>query len=98
MKVRLKNDVDNYKECKIGFSWTTFFFGFFVPFIRGDFKWGAIILVIQFILAFLTMGIGSFVVSMCFSFFYNKLYINDLLQKGYAPASDADATILGQRM
>ncbi len=33
------------KESYVGFSWTTFFFGPFVPLFRGDFKWFFIMLV-----------------------------------------------------
>lgn len=39
MKVRLRNDVGMIKECKVGFSWTNFFFGFFCPLFRGDWKY-----------------------------------------------------------
>ena len=43
MDILLKNE--NFgitKVGKVGFSWTTFFFGFFVPLTRGDMKWAAI--------------------------------------------------------
>ena len=41
--IRLKNPQTNVvKECATGYSWTTFFFGMFVPLIRGDLKWAAI--------------------------------------------------------
>ena len=39
MIVRLKNDIGMVKEAKIGFSFTTFFFGAFVPALRGDWKY-----------------------------------------------------------
>ena len=44
MKIRVKNDVDKRKEVKLGFSWSMFFFGVFVPLFRGDWKWFLIIL------------------------------------------------------
>ena len=82
MKVFLKNNVGVVKECKVGFSWTTLFFGLFVPLLRGDFKWSAI----MFILACLTFGLSWLVMP----FIYNKKYITSLLEKGYSPASEED--------
>ena len=38
----LKHSTGLIKECPTGYSWTTFFFGFFVPAFRGDLKWGII--------------------------------------------------------
>ncbi len=89
MKVRLRNDVGMIKECKVGFSWTNFFFGFFCTLFRGDWKY----LFIMLLVAFLTKGISWLV----FPFFYNKLYINDLLSKGYYSASEIDREILVNR-
>ena len=71
----LKNENGVTKQVKKGFSWTMLFFGVFVPLIRGDIKWFAISLVA----AFVTVGISWLV----FPFIYNKLYLNDLLNKGY---------------
>lgn len=86
MNVRLKNDIGVVKECKVGFSWTTLFFGLFVPLLRGDFKWTCIMLV----LAFITCGLSWLVVP----FIYNKRYIISLCEKGYKPASETDRSIL----
>ena len=50
MKVFLRNDAGVTKECKVGFSWTMFFFGLFVSLLRGDFKWtilSAVLSIIQ---------------------------------------------------
>ena len=86
MKVRLKNNIGIVKECKIGFSWTNFFFGAFTPAFRGDWKYCGIMV----LCAFFTFGISWLV----FPFLYNKLYINDLLKKGYTPASESDRKLL----
>ena len=40
------------------------------------------------------MGIGAGIVGIIFSFFYNKLYINDLLEAGYVPNDKASKDIL----
>ena len=63
------------KQAPVGFSWTVFFFGFFPPIFRGDWKWGLII----FVLAICTFGIANLV----FMFIYNKLFIQSLLDQGY---------------
>jgi len=96
MKVKLSNDAGVVKETKVGMSWTVFFFGFFVPFIRGDMKWGLILLIAGIALGIPTAGIGSSLVFIAFSFFYNKIYIQDLLKKGFKPATQTDADILLQ--
>ena len=63
------------KEAPLGFSWTTLFFGIFVPLFRGDWKWA----IISFLLAIITGGISWFI----FPFFYNKLYVKELIKKGF---------------
>tara|TARA_B100000795_G_C22669766_1_gene387469 strand:- start:228 stop:524 length:297 start_codon:yes stop_codon:yes gene_type:complete len=63
------------KEAPVGFSWTTFFFGFWPSLFRGDLKWAAI----QFIATWITFGISLFV----FPFIYNRLYITSLIEAGY---------------
>lgn len=65
----------------VGFSWTTLFFGAFVPLFRGDWKWFLIML----IAAICTMGISNLV--LCF--IYNGIYTRDLLEnKNYEPADE----------
>lgn len=76
MKRILRNEQTGIvKVVKQGFSWTVFFFGFFVPLIRGDMKYAAI----MFLSAMVTFGLSGFV----FAFKYNQFYTNDLLEKGY---------------
>ncbi len=73
------------KEAPVGFSWTVFFFGFFPPLFRGDWKWAIIILLISL----LTMGFSNLV----FMFIYNKLYIKDLIGSGFKAQSIASGDL-----
>ncbi len=77
---------DLAKPGLVGFSWTMLFFGFFVPLLRGDFKWTLILLV----LCVLSFGLANFV----FCFFYNKIYTTNLLENGYVPADDYSREVL----
>ncbi len=89
MKVRLQHaQAGLQKEVKVGFSWTTLFFGLFPALFRGDLKWAAIMLVV----AIVTFGTSWFV----FPFVYNKIYVKGLLESGYAPADEAARTTLVQ--
>jgi hypothetical protein len=86
MMVDLKNTQNNViVSTKLGFSWTTLFFGFLPAIFRGDFKWTLIM-----ILTYFLIGIGWIV----FPFIYNKIYIKSLLEKGFAPANDNAKTTL----
>lgn len=89
MKIRLKSAAGVVKECKVGFSWTMLFFGMFVPLFRGDFKWTLLYLVISTF----TMGLGVIILP----FVYNKIYIRDLLDSGYAPSNASDREVLVHR-
>jgi hypothetical protein len=70
------------RRAPVGFSWTVLFFGCFPALFRSDWKWFAIMLLI----AMLTWGV-SFLV---FMFIYNKLYIKELIGKGYKATSIDD--------
>ena len=75
-----------YKDAPLGFSWTTLFWGFFPALFRGDWKWA----IIQFLLAIVTSGISVLVMP----FLYNKLYIKDLLNKGFIPVDASQCEYL----
>lgn len=86
MHMHLANDFGVVKEVKVGFSWTMFFFGGFVPLFRGDIKW----FFITWLVAIFTAGLSAFV----FPFLYNKIYIKELLEKGYHPTNEGDKQVL----
>jgi len=94
MKVLLKTSGGLTKQVKVGFSWTTFFFGFLPALFRGDLKWAVIMLIIEAVLGSFTLGIGAFVAGIVFSFIYNKIYIRELIEKGYQPANDESRALL----
>lgn len=63
------------KSAPVGFSWTTFFFGFFPALFRGHWPGFALMLAVWIF----TGGIGCIVMA----FLYNKLYIKHLIGDGY---------------
>tara|TARA_B100000929_G_C15200882_1_gene315735 strand:+ start:209 stop:526 length:318 start_codon:yes stop_codon:yes gene_type:complete len=73
------------KQAPVGFSWTVFFWGFFPPIFRGDWKFCIIIL----LCAAITFGFSNLV----FAFIYNKLYISGLLDEGYT-SEDSENILL----
>ncbi|KIL45573.1 hypothetical protein KP77_28650 [Jeotgalibacillus alimentarius] len=96
MKVKLVNNGGVVKVVKVGFSWTTFFFGFFPALFRGDLKWALIMFILEAVLGSFTLGIGAWITGVIFSFKYNNIYIKELIEKGYTPVSQEDKTILQQ--
>ncbi len=120
MVIFLKNPKNGkIKKGILGFSFTTFFFGAFVPLFRGDFK--------MFFPIFLLYAVGLyfmpytytnidgfysfqidnsfwlynafssayyFLINICGAFFYNKIYTQGLVKKGYIPMSEESRAIL----
>lgn len=86
MIAKLKHDNGVIKHIKVGYSWTTFFFGFWVPAIRGQWSDFAII----FLSAVPTVGILPFI----WTFKINKRYCHHLLERGYTPATEEDLRVL----
>jgi uncharacterized membrane protein (Fun14 family) len=66
-----------------GFSWTTFFFGFFPALFRGDFITFIGGFVVSAIIAVMTFGIGAFFIGLVWAFMYNKYYTRKLMENGY---------------
>jgi hypothetical protein len=86
-KITLRNaKTGQMKNAPVGFSWTTFFFGFFVPMCREDWKWAGI----QFVATIFFGGCCS----LFMSFMYNKLYIRDLVAVGFVPEDENQCTFI----
>ena len=78
------------KEVPIGFSWTTCFFSFIVPMIRGDWLYFLIMLVAQIC----TLGFAGII----FAFVYNKFYLHKLIKDGYKIKSYTPIIITGVKL
>ena len=85
MSVSLKHSQTGLiKTIPTGFSFTTFFFGFLVHVVRG--QWGPALI------TWFTFNLASFY----YCFAGNKLYAKALIEQGYVPASDIDQRILAE--
>lgn len=89
--VNLKNPANGLtKTGYFGFSWTTFFFGFFPALFRGDFITFLGGFVISMIIGLVTAGIGFLVIGVIWAFMYNKYYTRKLLERGYVLSDSED--------
>ena len=77
------------KKSYLAFSWTTFFFGFFVPLFRGDAMW----FIVMLILNACTLCMAQLILS----FLYNGIYTKNLLKDGYKPADTFSEDILRRK-
>lgn len=78
-KIRMRNEKTGIvKDGFIGFSWTYFFFGFFVPLFRGHYPLAGIHFLVSLANLF-TWGI----VGLVMAFFFNKFYTLRLIEDGY---------------
>lgn len=92
-KISLTNPFNGHmKEAPVGFSWTLFFFGPFVPLLRGNWEWALIML----IAACCSFGLSWLV----FMFIYNKMYVKRLLGRGFKVHSVNKGTVeqMSQRL
>ena len=94
MKISLINNEGVIKEVKLGFSWTTLFFGIFPALLRKDFKWAMIMLGISITINLFLFGLGALITGVLFAFIYNKIYIKNLLTNGYRPVYAAGRELL----
>ena len=78
------------KPSYVGFSWTIFFFGAWVPLIRGRYLDALVMFMVTMI------GAGGFIFNIILSFFYNKYATEQMLKEGYYPADEISAFLLKQ--
>ena len=75
-KIKVKhNESGIQKNCFVGYCWTYFFFGFFVPIFRGEIAIG----VFHLIFSLVTFGIFQLIMP----FLYNKQYSSRLLNNSW---------------
>jgi hypothetical protein len=72
-----------FTSAPLGFSWTTFFFGFFPPLFRGDFKTAAAYFAFSLIAGLIAGPVGPLVLWLVVAFIYNKMYAKSCLRQGY---------------
>jgi len=76
-KINVKhNESGILKNCFVGYSWTYFIFGFFVPIFRGEILIG----VFHLIFSLVTFGIFQLIMP----FLYNKQYSTRLLNNSWS--------------
>ena len=76
-KIKVKhNESGILKNCFVGYSWTYFFFGFFVPICRGE----TLIGLFHLIFTVVTFGIFQLIMP----FLYNKQYSTRLLNNSWS--------------
>jgi hypothetical protein len=66
------------KQGFFGFSWTYFFFGFWVPLVRGHYPMAGIHFLVAIISVF-----TLYIPQVIFAFLFNKFYTTRLLEDGY---------------
>ena len=80
MMVSMRNDAGVTKQVKVGFSWTSFFFGPFPFFFRGMALQGLIWIVLNMV----TMGLSTIYLW----FTINKKTAHHYLENGYKPVGN----------
>lgn len=85
------------KEVKLGFSWTTFFFGWLVPLFRGDKRSAVSFLIFGFIaliLALFTALFALIIYNLIIAWHYNRIYAKFLIENGWKPETEIDRELL----
>lgn len=89
-KVLMKNAHGVIKKAYIGFSWTSLFFGFFVPMFRGDWIGAGICFAIALLVGIFTLGLGSVVFFIVWAWIYNAQHMRRLIKRGFEPTGSPE--------
>lgn len=89
-KIKVKhNESGIQKNCFVGYSWTYFLFGFFVPIFRGEISIG----VFHLIFSLVTFGIFQLIMP----FLYNKQYSIRLLNNSWSLNDSEDNNAIARQ-
>ena len=89
-KIKVKhNESGIQKNCFVGYSWTYFLFGFFVPIFRGEISIG----VFHLIFSLFTFGIFQLIMP----FLYNKQYSIRLLNNSWSLNDSEDNNAIARQ-
>jgi len=97
---KIVNDQGDIRIAKVGFSWTTLWFGFFPAISRGDWYNFLVMLFIDADYYLVSVVFGwqwMFALpfpAIFFGFVYNFLYFRHLFHKGYRPADQHSRELL----
>lgn len=83
LEKEVSSNVTLTKEAPVGFSWTILFFGWIVCIFRKDWKWMAIIFLMTLLQVLFISQTAAPIINIVMAFMYNKIYVKDLLDKGY---------------
>ena len=102
--VNIENPTTNQvKQCKLGWSWTVFFFGFWPMLFRQDWiylicyaAWDVIGSAIAYSSdgAFSVIAGADFIIRIVLTVMYNTLYVKGLLKKGWVPADETSKKLM----
>lgn len=98
MKIVLKNKYNGqHRVVPLGYSFTFAIFGVFVPVIRRDWAFAALIAVISFLMGNFVSTFSVIVFNIVLAFFYNKMYANNALLNGFQPQLQEDFDYLQKK-
>ncbi|WP_373841777.1 hypothetical protein [Limosilactobacillus sp.] len=97
---KIVNGQGDIRIAKVGFSWTTLWFGPLPALFRGDYYNFILMIVLDMDYALVALFFGwTWMVqfpwpSIFFGFFYNMMYFKHLFNKGYHPADQRSRELL----